>query len=40
MHSHGMQRRFITPNCPQQNERVERVMALKEQRAHRHRFES
>ncbi len=39
--SYGLQQEFITPHCPQQNGMVERVIrTLKEQCAHRHRFES
>lgn len=39
--SYGLQQEFITPNGPQQNGMVERVIrTLKEQCAHRHRFET
>lgn len=39
--SYGLQQEFITPHCPQQNGMVERVIrTLKEQCAHRQRFES
>jgi len=39
--SYGLQQEFITPHCPQQNGMVERVIrTLKEQCAHRHRFEN
>jgi putative transposase len=39
--SYGLKQEFITPHCPQQNGMVERVIrTLKEQCAHRHRFES
>lgn len=39
--SYGLQQKFITPHCPQQNGIVERVIrTLKEQCAHRHRFET
>lgn len=39
--SYGLQQEFITPHCPQQNGMVERVIrTLKEQCAHRHRFET
>lgn len=39
--SYGLRQEFITPHCPQQNGMVERVIrTFKEQRAHRHRFES
>lgn len=39
--SYGLQQEFITPHCPQQNGMIERVIrTLKEQCAHRHRFES
>lgn len=38
---YGLRQEFITPHCPQQNGMVERVIrTLKEQCAHRHRFES
>ena len=38
---YGLKQEFITPHCPQQNGMVERVIrTLKEQCAHRHRFES
>ena len=41
VHSYGLCQEFITPHCPQQNGMVERVIrTLKEQCAHRHRFES
>nr|WP_321302987.1 integrase core domain-containing protein [Alcaligenes faecalis] len=37
---YGLRQEFITPHCPQQNGMVERVIrTLKEQCAHRHRFE-
>lgn len=37
----GVRQEFITPHCPQQNGMVERVIrTLKEQCAHRHRFET
>ena len=37
----GLQQEFTTPHCPQQNGMMERVIpTLKEQCAHRHRFES
>uniref|UniRef100_UPI000424A9EC integrase core domain-containing protein n=2 Tax=Pandoraea TaxID=93217 RepID=UPI000424A9EC len=40
-HSYGLRQEFITPHCPQQNGMVERVIrTLKEQCAHRHRFET
>ena len=39
--SYGLQQEFITPHCPQQNGMIERLIrTLKEQCAHRHRFES
>jgi putative transposase len=39
--SYGLEHELITPNYPQQNGMVERVIrALKEQCAHRHRFET
>lgn len=39
--SYGLRQEFITPYCPQQNGMVERVIrTLKEQCAHRHRFET
>jgi transposase InsO family protein len=39
--SYGLQQEFITPNSPEQNGMVElAIRTLKEQRAHRHRFES
>ncbi|MFQ1065038.1 IS3 family transposase [Bordetella trematum] len=39
--SYGLRQEFITPHCPQQNGMVERVIrTLKEQYAHRHRFET
>ena len=39
--SYGLQQEFITPYTPEQNGMVERVIrSLKEQSAHRHRFES
>lgn len=39
--SYGLKQEFITPHTPQQNGLVERVIrTLKEQCAHRHRFES
>lgn len=39
--SYALQQEFITPHCPQQNGMVERVIrTLKEQCAHRHRFET
>lgn len=39
--SYGLHQEFITPHCPQQNGMVERVIrTLKEQCAHRHRFET
>jgi len=39
--SYGLRQDFITPHCPQQNGMVERVIrTLKEQRVHRHRFET
>lgn len=39
--SYGLHQEFITPHCPQQNGMVERVIrTLKEQCAHRHRFEN
>lgn len=39
--SYGLEQEFITPHCPQQNGMVERLIrTLKEQCAHRQRFES
>lgn len=39
--SYGLRQEFITPHCPQQNGMVERVIrTIKEQCAHRHRFET
>jgi putative transposase len=39
--NYGLRQEFITPHCPQQNGMVERVIrTLKEQCAHRHRFET
>ena len=39
--SYGLRQAFITPHCPQQNGMVERLIrTLKEQCAHRHRFET
>lgn len=39
--SYGLNQEFITPHCPQQNGMVERLIrTLKEQCAHRHRFEN
>jgi putative transposase len=39
--SYGLRQEFITPHCPEQNGMVERLIrTLKEQCAHRHRFES
>lgn len=39
--SYGLKLEFITQHCPQQSGMVERVIrTLKEQRMHRHRFES
>lgn len=39
--SYGLQQEFITPQCPQQNGMVERVIrTLKEQRVHRQRLEN
>ena len=39
--SYGLRQEFITAHCPQQNGMVERVIrTLKEQCAHRHRFET
>lgn len=39
--SYGLRQEFITPHCPQQNGMVDRVIrTLKEQCAHRHRFET
>jgi putative transposase len=39
--SYGLRQEFITPHCPEQNGMVERVIrTLKEQCAHRHRFET
>ena len=38
--SHGLQQEFITPQCPQKNGMLERLIwSLKEQCLHRHRFE-
>jgi putative transposase len=38
---YGLRQEFITRNCPQQNGMVERLIpTLKEQCAHRHRFET
>lgn len=38
---YGLRQELITPHCPQQNGMVERVIrTLKEQCAHRHRFET
>jgi len=38
---YGLRQEFITPHCPQQNGTIERVIrTLKEQCAHRHRFET
>ncbi|MGH8815608.1 MAG: transposase [Achromobacter pestifer] len=38
---YGLRQEFITPHCSQQNGMVERVIrTLKEQCAHRHRFEA
>jgi len=38
---YGRRQEFITPHCPQQNGMLERVIrTLKEQCAHRHRFET
>lgn len=38
---YGLRQEFITPHCPQQHGMVERVIrTLKEQCAHRHRFET
>lgn len=38
---YGLKQEFITPHCPQQNGMVERLIrTLKEQCAHRHRFEN
>ncbi|KDD47732.1 integrase core domain protein [Bordetella bronchiseptica MBORD901] len=38
---YGLRQDFITPHCPQQNGMIERVIrTLKEQCAHRHRFET
>lgn len=37
---YGLSQEFITPHCPQQNGMVERIFrTLKEQCAHRHRYE-
>ncbi|MFK0380297.1 transposase [Pandoraea sp. NPDC090278] len=39
--SYGLRQEFIAPHCPHQNGVIERVTRmLKEQRAHRHRFET
>jgi putative transposase len=39
--NYGLRQEFITPHCPQQNGMVERaIRTLKEQCAHRHRFET
>jgi putative transposase len=39
--SYGLRQEYITPHCPQQNDMIERVIrTLKEQRGHRHRFET
>lgn len=39
--NYGLRQEFITPHCPPQNGMVERVIrTLKEQCAHRHRFET
>lgn len=39
--SNGLHQEFITPRCPRQNSLVERVIRTsKEQRTHRHRFET
>lgn len=39
--SYGLRQEFITPHCPQQNGMIERfIRTLKEQCAHRHRFET
>ena len=39
--SYGLRQEFMTPHCPQQNRMIERVIrTLKEQCAHRHRFET
>ncbi|HEX7388183.1 MAG TPA: integrase core domain-containing protein [Castellaniella sp.] len=39
--SYGLRQEFIAPHCPQQNGMIERVIrTLKEQCAHRYRFES
>ncbi|WP_423786704.1 integrase core domain-containing protein [Kerstersia gyiorum] len=39
--SYGLHQEFITPHCPQQNGMLERVIrTLKDQYAHRHRFET
>jgi len=38
---YGLRQEFITLHCPEQNDMLERVIwTLKEQRVHRHRFES
>jgi putative transposase len=38
---YGLQQELITPNCPQQNGMIERVIrTLKDQCVHRHRFET
>lgn len=39
--SYGLKQEFITPQCPQQNGMMERLIrSMKEQCVHRHRFES
>ena len=39
--SYGLRQEFITPHCPEQNGMMERaIRTLKEQCAHRHRFET
>jgi putative transposase len=41
LRGYGLRREFITRNCPQQNDMVERLIrTLKEQCAHRHRLET
>ncbi len=41
LRSYGLKQEFITPHCPQQKGMVERLIrTLKEQCAHRHRFET
>jgi putative transposase len=41
LRSYGLRQEFITPQTPEQNGMVERVIrTLKEQGAHRHRFET